>query len=63
MVVEKGLEPAVADRIGEYVKLSGQGDLLEKLGSDNRLVRLAGILHLQPKQFFPELQYTILLWT
>jgi len=43
MVVEKGLEPAVADRIGEYVKLSGQGDLLEKLGSDNRLQGNANI--------------------
>jgi len=34
MVEEKGLEAGVADRIGEYVRLAGKEDLLEKLRAD-----------------------------
>ena len=34
-----GLDPAVADLIGEYVKLSGGMDLVEKLKTDERLVK------------------------
>jgi histidyl-tRNA synthetase len=34
MVHEKGLDEAAADRIGEYVKLNGGMDLVEKLASD-----------------------------
>ncbi|KIM31972.1 hypothetical protein M408DRAFT_327352 [Serendipita vermifera MAFF 305830] len=34
MTEEKGLDPAVADKIGEYVKLKGGVDLLEKLKAD-----------------------------
>ena len=34
---EKGLEEAAADRIGEYVKLNGRLELLERLTSDERL--------------------------
>jgi len=37
MVEEKGLDPAVADRIGEYVLLKGTTELLEKLLKDARL--------------------------
>ena len=37
MVEEKGLEEATADRIGDYVKLNGRFELLEKLMSDQRL--------------------------
>ena len=37
MVEEKGLEPAVADKIGDYVKLSGGTDLLMKLKADKDL--------------------------
>ncbi|XP_071547013.1 histidine--tRNA ligase, cytoplasmic isoform X2 [Panulirus ornatus] len=37
MVDEKGLDGSVADVIGEYVKLSGQVDLIEKLKNDERL--------------------------
>ncbi|KAG7154442.1 Histidine--tRNA ligase, cytoplasmic-like [Homarus americanus] len=37
MVDEKGLDSDVADLIGEYVKLSGREDLLEKLKQDERL--------------------------
>ena len=35
MTEEKGLDPAVADKIGEYVKLKGGLDLLEKLKADS----------------------------
>lgn len=38
MVEEKGLEVKVADNIGEYVKLNGSFDLVEKLTSDPRLM-------------------------
>ena len=31
MVDEKGLEPEIADKIGEFVKLSGGQDLIDKL--------------------------------
>lgn len=34
MTDEKGLDPAVADRIGEYVKLKGGVELVERLRSD-----------------------------
>ncbi|EGS19154.1 histidyl-tRNA synthetase-like protein [Thermochaetoides thermophila DSM 1495] len=37
MVDEKGLAPEVADRIGQYVVLKGQRDLLEKLKQDPEL--------------------------
>ncbi|CZT47325.1 probable HTS1-histidine--tRNA ligase, mitochondrial [Rhynchosporium secalis] len=37
MTEEKGLEPEIADRIGEYVVLKGQKDLLDKLKADERL--------------------------
>ncbi|TIB32037.1 hypothetical protein E3P86_03220 [Wallemia ichthyophaga] len=37
MTDEKGLEGQVADRIGEYVKLSGSRDLLEKLKADAKM--------------------------
>ncbi|CAL4177608.1 unnamed protein product, partial [Meganyctiphanes norvegica] len=37
MVDDKGLDPNVADLIGEYVKLSGGEDLIEKLQADERL--------------------------
>ncbi|KAL4263999.1 histidine--tRNA ligase [Pleurotus pulmonarius] len=38
MTDEKGLDPAVADKIGEYVKLKGGLDLLEKLEADATLM-------------------------
>ncbi|XP_074649907.1 histidine--tRNA ligase-like isoform X2 [Tubulanus polymorphus] len=37
MVDEKGLDPAVADKIGSYVKLNGGMDLIEKLETDEHL--------------------------
>lgn len=37
MVDEKGLDPEIADRIGEYVKLSGRTELIEKLQVDEKL--------------------------
>lgn len=37
MTEEKGLNPAVADLIGEYVKLNGGMDLVEKLKADTKL--------------------------
>ena len=37
MVEEKGLDESVAEVIGEYVKLNGRFELLEKLMSDQRL--------------------------
>ncbi|CAH7683485.1 histidyl-tRNA synthetase [Phakopsora pachyrhizi] len=37
MVDEKGLDPTIADRIGDYVKLRGSEDLLEKLLNDQDL--------------------------
>ncbi|KAG7293127.1 hypothetical protein NEMBOFW57_003173 [Staphylotrichum longicolle] len=37
MVEEKGLAPEVADKIGQYVVLKGQRDLLEKLQKDEDL--------------------------
>lgn len=38
MVNEKGLSPSVADRIGEYVRLNGKVDLVERLLQDKFLV-------------------------
>ena len=38
MTEEKGLDAAVADKIGEYVKLKGSRDLLERLQADETLV-------------------------
>lgn len=38
MVNEKGLSPAVADRIGEYVRLSGKIELVDQLLQDEMLV-------------------------
>ncbi|KAH8314770.1 hypothetical protein KR074_004182 [Drosophila pseudoananassae] len=37
MVEEKGLDPAAADRIGEYVRLSGGTELVEQLLADAKL--------------------------
>ncbi|KAG0226455.1 Cytoplasmic and mitochondrial histidine tRNA synthetase, partial [Actinomortierella wolfii] len=37
MTVDKGLDPAVADLIGEYVQLKGGAELLDRLCSDARL--------------------------
>lgn len=37
MTEEKGLDPEVADKIGEWVVLKGQKDLLEKLRSNEQL--------------------------
>ncbi|KAK0731651.1 histidyl-tRNA synthetase-like protein [Lasiosphaeris hirsuta] len=37
MVEEKGLDPAIADKIGKWVVLKGQRDLLEKLQQDEEL--------------------------
>lgn len=39
MVEEKGLDGAIADKIGEYVKLKGSTELLEKLISDSFLTK------------------------
>ena len=38
MVEEKGLPEAVADQIGEYVKLHGGKELLEQLAGDSKLM-------------------------
>lgn len=38
MVNEKGLSPSVADHIGEYVRLNGKVDLVERLLQDEFLV-------------------------
>ncbi|KAJ3547970.1 hypothetical protein NMY22_g1451 [Coprinellus aureogranulatus] len=38
MTEEKGLDPAVADKIGEYVKLKGGESLLETLTADSALM-------------------------
>lgn len=37
MTEEKGLAPESADAIGEYVKLKGGRDLLERLVTDSKL--------------------------
>ncbi|KAH7416973.1 histidyl-tRNA synthetase-like protein [Cadophora sp. MPI-SDFR-AT-0126] len=37
MTEEKGLEPEIADKIGEYVILKGQKDLLARLKADEKL--------------------------
>ena len=37
MTEEKGLDPAIADKIGEYVQQKGQEDLLENLQADTAL--------------------------
>lgn len=39
MTEEKGLPEEVADKIGEYVKLKGSRDLLEKLSQDENLTK------------------------
>lgn len=39
MVEEKGLDPHVADLIGEYVSLKGGNDLIKKLEEDERLMK------------------------
>ena len=38
MVGEKGLEPSIADKIGEYVKHKGGMDLVERLTADEALI-------------------------
>lgn len=43
MTEEKGLAPEVADKIGEYVVLKGQTDLLEKLKADTTLTANASM--------------------
>lgn len=40
MINEKGLDEATADRIGEYVRLSGSFDLVEKLLKDEKLSKV-----------------------
>ena len=40
MVDEKGLQEDVADRIGEYVKLHGGKELLERLLADQKLTAI-----------------------
>ncbi|CAG8557058.1 3388_t:CDS:10 [Ambispora gerdemannii] len=37
MTEEKGLDPSIADKIGEYVKFTGGRELLEKLSIDQKL--------------------------
>ncbi|XP_036319026.1 histidine--tRNA ligase, cytoplasmic isoform X1 [Rhagoletis pomonella] len=37
MIEEKGLDPAAADKIGEYVRLSGGSELCEQLLADEKL--------------------------
>ncbi|KAI9029641.1 histidyl-tRNA synthetase [Phycomyces nitens] len=44
MTEEKGLAPEVADKIGEYVKLKGGRDLLERLLADKNLTKNASAL-------------------
>ena len=39
MVGEKGLEESIADKIGEYVKLRGGMDLVERLTADEALIK------------------------
>jgi len=39
MIEEKGLDPAVADLIGEYVKLNGGMEMVTKLKADERLAK------------------------
>jgi histidyl-tRNA synthetase len=41
MTEEKGLDPKVADLIGEYVQLKGGEELLERLYSDDKLSKSA----------------------
>jgi histidyl-tRNA synthetase len=43
MTEEKGLDPEVADKIGEYVVLKGQKDLLSKLQADTTLMANASM--------------------
>ncbi|KAK4136488.1 histidyl-tRNA synthetase [Trichocladium antarcticum] len=43
MVDEKGLDPEAADKIGQYVVLKGQRDLLEKLQKDEALAANASM--------------------
>ncbi|KAJ3572148.1 hypothetical protein NP233_g3275 [Leucocoprinus birnbaumii] len=38
MTVEKGLDPAVADKIGVYVQLKGGAELIERLAADEAIV-------------------------
>lgn len=40
IINEKGLEPEKADKIGEYVRLSGKNDLIEKLLADPVLTKV-----------------------
>lgn len=39
MVEEKGLKSEAADRIGDYVKLNGGTELVEKLSADQELMK------------------------
>lgn len=39
MTKEKGLSESIADEIGEYVKLSGGSELVEKLKSNEKLCK------------------------
>ncbi|EGG03722.1 uncharacterized protein MELLADRAFT_37940 [Melampsora larici-populina 98AG31] len=38
MTEEKGLDPVIADQIGEYVKLKGSEELLQKLSEDSKFM-------------------------
>lgn len=41
MIDEKGLDESVADKIGEYVRLSGSHELVDKLLNDEKLKKVA----------------------
>lgn len=44
IINEKGLEAAVADRIGEYVRMSGGVELVDKLAQDENLSKIKSAL-------------------
>lgn len=44
MIDEKGLDGAIADRIGEYVRQSGGVELVEKLAADEKLNKIKSAL-------------------
>uniref|UniRef100_A0AAG5DV50 histidine--tRNA ligase n=1 Tax=Anopheles atroparvus TaxID=41427 RepID=A0AAG5DV50_ANOAO len=44
MIDEKGLDEATVDRIGEYVRLHGGAELVDRLAQDERLSRIKGAM-------------------
>lgn len=44
MINEKGVSPDAADRIGEYVRLNGSTELVEKLLKDEKLSKVKAAL-------------------